>query len=218
MKLAKSQGKSTLKKYGWMGLIITAFILFVVGFLYFDRRNQISAMIQGLGGFGIAVAVLLMAGLCMTPIPSEGIVVLYLKIYGVIWGTTIAWVGASLSSLVIFVVARYYGQGFIQRLVTPERFKQIDDWVKRKGTLGLFIVRLLPIPAFAVNYVAGVIPSIRLWPYLWTAALSIIPYYVATALVFLGVAREIWTWLIIGGLGLIAFWGVGFAFNRRRII
>ncbi len=206
-----------LKKYSWVALIIAAFIVFVVAFLYFDRRNQISAAIQGLGVLGPVIAILLMVVLCMTPIPSEGLVVLFLKIYGIYWGTFYAWLGASLSSIVIFAIARYYGSNFIEKLIAPDRFNMVDRWVQRKGTVGLFIARLLPIPAFAVNYVAGVIPSVGFWPYLWTAAISIVPYYLGTALVFLGVSREIWRWLIIGGIAIVAFWSTGYMLNRHKI-
>ena len=205
-----------LKKHGWLALVILAFIVLIAVFLYLDRRNQISTIILSLGAFGVVVSVLIMAVTCMTPMPSEGLMVLFLKVYGVYWGTLFAWFGSNLSTIVIFVVARYYGQGFMKKLVTPVRFKLIDNWVKKKGTGGLFIARLLPVPAFAVNYVAGTIPSIRFWPYLWTAAVSIIPYYVGTSLVFLGIAKEARLWLILGGIAIIAFWGAGYLFNRRR--
>ncbi|MHB1651572.1 MAG: TVP38/TMEM64 family protein [Desulfitobacteriaceae bacterium] len=204
-----------IKKYSWIPLAVGIFVILVVAFLYFDRSNQISKAIQDLGSAGMVLAVLLMAFVCLTPIPSEGIVVLYLKIYGVYLGTFFAWFGSSLSSLVIFVIARYYGRRIMRKLVTPERFNVVDNWVKRKGTLGLLIARLLPIPAVIVNYIAGGLPSVRFWPYFWTASLSIIPYYVGTALVFLGVSNEIWLWLVIGGIAIIAFWGIGFVLNRR---
>ncbi len=216
MNLKESVDKLKLRKHGWLGLIIMAFTVFIAVFLYLDRRNQISSIILSLGAFGVVVAILLMSVVCMTPMPSEGLMVLFLKVYGVYWGTVFAWLGSNLSTVVIFVIARYYGQRLMQKLVTPARFKLIDNWVKRKGTGGLFVARLLPVPAFAVNYVAGTIPSIRFWPYLWTAAISIIPYYVGTSLVFLGIAKEVWHWLIVGGAAIIAFWSAGYLLNRRR--
>ena len=93
----------------------------------------------------------------------------------------------------------------------------VDQWIKGKGSLGLFVARLLPIPAFAVNYIASAMPSMKLWTYLWTAALAMIPYYVGTALVFLGVARETWIWLVLGIVALILFWGTGYVLNKRRV-
>lgn len=212
-----NEGKGNILKYGWTGLIIVVFIILIAAFFYFDRHNQISVIIREWGGWGVIFAVLLMAALCMTPIPSEGLVVMYLKIFGIYHGVLLAWLGSILSSLAIFIIIRVLGQRLMERLISPERFKQVDNWVEGKGSFGLFVARLLPIPAFAVNYIAGAMPSMKLWTYLWTAALSIIPYYIGTALVFVGVARETWIWLVVGMGALVLFWGIGYLLNKKRI-
>lgn len=209
--------KHNLLKYGWTGLIIVAFVILIAVFFYYDRQNKISVLIQAWGLWGAAFAILLMTALCMTPIPSEGLVILFLKIYGIYEGIFFAWLGSALSSLVIFFLARFYGKRLIQRLITAERLNTVDHWINGKGSIGLLVARLLPIPAFAVNYIAGVMPSMNLWTYLWTAALSMIPYYFGTALVFMGVAQETWIWLVAGVIALAAFWSVGYFFNKRRV-
>ena len=206
-----------IRKYGLIGLIISAFILLIAAFLYLDRRNEISVLIQAWGFWGILLAVLLMTVICMTPIPSEGLVVLFLKIYGITHGIFYSWLGSTLSSLTIFWLARIYGQKLLPKLISPTRFEIVDNWVQRKGSLGLFIARLLPIPAFVVNYIAGLMPSLKLWPYFWTQALAIVPYYIGTALVFMGVAQKTWIWLILGAAALIVFWGTGYALNKQQV-
>jgi len=209
--------KRNILKYRWTGLLIAVFVLLIVAFFYFDRRNGISVLIRAWGPWGVVFAIFLMAALCMTPIPSEGLVVLYLKIYGIYSGIFFAWLGSTLSAMAIFIIVRVYGQTLLKRLISPERFNVVDNWVKGKGALGLLVARLLPIPAFAVNYIAAAMPSMKLWTYLWTAALSMIPYYVGTALVFLGIARETWIWLVLGLVALSLFWGTGYVLNKRRV-
>jgi len=204
-------------KYGWTGVLIVAFVLLIAVFFYFDRRNEISVIIRAWGLWGIVFSIFLMSALCMTPIPSEGLVVLYLKIYGIYQGIFFAWLGSILSAMAIFIIVRVYGQTLMKRLISQERFNVVDNWIKGKGSMGLFVARLLPIPAFAVNYIAGAMPSIKLWTYLWTAALSMIPYYVGTTLVFLGVARETWIWMVLGIAALILFWGMGYFLNKRPL-
>ncbi|MFZ3100686.1 MAG: VTT domain-containing protein [Desulfitobacteriaceae bacterium] len=208
--------KVDLRKYGLIGVLITAFILFIAAFLYLDRRNEISVLIQAWGVWGILLAILLMTALCMTPMPSEGLVVLFLKIFGIYQGIFYSWLGSTLSSLAIFFIARIYGQKLMPKLISSKRFELVDNWIYRKGALGLLIARLLPIPAFAVNYIAGVMPSIKLWPYFWTVALSIVPYYIGTALVFMGVAQKTWLWFFLGAAALFVFWGTGYTLNKRQ--
>ena len=212
------RGRRTIRKYAWTGVIIVAFVMFIVAFFYLDRRNEISVIIQESGPVGVAFAILLMAALCTTPIPSEGLLVMYLKIFGIYEGIFLAWLGSTLSAVAIFVIVRVYGHMFIKKLISPQRFEVVDRWVKGKGALGLLIARLLPIPAFVVNYIASAMPSMKFWTYLWTAALSMIPYYLGTALVFLGVAQETWIWLILGSIALILIWITGYFLNKRRVI
>lgn len=206
------------KKQSWvLMVIIGVFIFLIIAFFYQDRQNSISSLIKSLGPKAVLLAVLLMALLSMTPIPSEGLVLMYLKIYGVFWGTLWAWVGSNLGSLIIFFIIKHYGQFLLERIISKERFETVNQWVKSRGTYGLFIARLLPIPAFAVNYIASLIPTINLWPYLWTQMVAIIPYYVGTALVFLGVAKETWYWILIGGFAIAAFWSISYLLNRKKI-
>ncbi|TGE32018.1 TVP38/TMEM64 family protein [Desulfosporosinus sp. Sb-LF] len=212
-----AEDKRTIGRYGWTGAIFVAIVILIAAFLYFDRRNELSVMIQAWGLWGIVFAILLMAALCMTPVPSEGLVVMYLKIYGVYQGVLFSWLGSTISALAIFVIVRVFGQRLMQKLISLKRFNIVDNWVKGKGSLGLLVARLLPIPAVVVNYIAAAMPSMKLWTYLWTAALSMIPYYVGTALVFLGVSRETWIWLVLGIVALIAFWGTGYVLNKRRV-
>lgn len=203
------------RKYLYFPLFLLLYAVLVVGFLYLDRRYALSLSIQRFGLWGYVIAVLIMALLYMTPIPSEGLLVLCFKIYGIYMGIFLSWTGMAMSSIITFLIAKLYGQKLVQKVVSPKNFTMVDSWVERKGTLGLFIARLLPIPAFAINCIAGVIPSIKFWPYFWTAAVSILPYYVVTALVFLGIYSGSWRWLMLGGFAVVVFWAAGYGLKRR---
>lgn len=191
------------------------FILFISGFFYLDRQNAITSLIQSLGWVGVILALFLMALLCMTPIPSEGLLLMYLKIYGVFGGTFLGWLGSNLGAIIIFFIVRYYGNFILQRIIKKERYETVNEWVERRGTVGLFIARLLPIPPFAVNYIGSLITSVKFWPYLWTQMVTIIPYYVGTTLVFMGVAKETWYWFLIGGTAISLIWGISYLLNRK---
>lgn len=198
------------------GGIAVLIVLFVAMFLYFDRGNEITALIQAWGAWGIILAVFLMAALFMTPVPSEGLIVLYLKIYGVYLGTLYSWIGSIISSIAFFYLARTYGQKLMKKLITQERFETVDNWVKEKGSFGLLIARFLPIPAFFVNCIAGTMPSIKIWTFFWTATVAIIPYFVGIALVFEGIANGTWKWVILGTVILLACLFTGYFITRKK--
>lgn len=178
-------------------------LLFLIGIAVFlllfflDKNQRITVILSTLGWFGGVVAVLLMTGLCMTPIPSEGLLFIYMKVFGIGLGLTYAWVGSSLSTVIIFLLARYYGRWMLQKVTQHERFEQINRWMTARGSLGLLLARLLPIPAFIVNYAAGLLTSTGFWTYLWTGVVSMIPYYTGAALLYLGISSH-WYWILIG--------------------
>lgn len=196
-------------------LIYGVVLLLAVLVLYLDRTGIISNTVRQWGPGGIVLAIFLMLVLCLTPIPSEGLLIIYLKVYGVWWGVFYSWLGAVLSSLVIFPIARTYGQAALRRFASESTFEEINGWVSRKGSVGLLVARLLPLPGFAVSYVAGILPSIRLTAYVWTAGVSLIPYYTGAALVFLGVTSKLTVAVAVGLLALAVFWVVGYSIHRR---
>lgn len=171
-------------------------------------------MIQSFGTLGIILAILFMMILCMTPIPSEGLLVMYMRVYGLGMGIIYSWIGSTLSMLVIYLIAKYFGRPMLQKVVSPNRFDQVNEWVRRHGTIGLLAARLLPIPAFVINYAAGLIPAVGFWNYAWTGALSILPYYLGAAFLYVGVSTN-WKWILVSVIPL-GLAGVASYIVRRR--
>jgi uncharacterized membrane protein YdjX (TVP38/TMEM64 family) len=209
--------KPNLKAKIWTILIFVVSIVVVVLFLYLDRHNALSRFLRSLGSLGVILAIIFKALITVTPVPTEGILIIYMKVYGVWWGVLYSWIGGILSSFLIFVAARHVGQPLLQSVITKVRFEQVDNWVKKRGVVGLLMMRLLPIPGFVSSYILGMIPSVGLWPYVWTEAVSVIPYYVGTALIFLGVSAHLTIWLAIGGFALVLFWALGYFYRKKFI-
>lgn len=194
------------------GVVVIGVLLTVIAYMC-SGHHGIPERIHSWGPIGIIVAVLLMAAFHMTPLPSDGLLIMYFKVFGVVWGGLYGWVGSLVSALCLYGLARYLGQGVLRSSIPEKHFKQVDNWVLRKGQRGLFMARLLPIPAFAVNCVAGVMPSVRLWAYLWTAALSIVPYFCAVGLVYVGMSTPLRAWAFVGGAALVLMWVGSYALS-----
>ncbi|HWQ89558.1 MAG TPA: VTT domain-containing protein [Desulfitobacteriaceae bacterium] len=203
------------KNYSRLTLITIMFFALIVLFFYFDRQNELSHLIRAWGLSGILLSIFLIALLCMTPIPSEGLLILLFKIFGVYEGALYAWLGSILGSLANFYLARYFGQIFFEKLITPRRLHMVDHWISKNGPLGLMITGLSPIPPIAIAYIAGVMPSVKPWTLIWTAALSIIPYYVGAALVYVGVSKSTWIWVAVGGVTILTLWGIGYTLFKK---
>lgn len=198
----------------WTVGIVVVGVLLVVGFFRIDRHNQVSMAIQGWGAWGIVLSVLLMAAFCVIPVPSEFLMVMNMKVFGVWWGIFYTWIGAMLGAVAVFYVARSMGARLLEAFISEERLQQVNDWIGRKGALGLLLARLVPLPFIVVNYAAGVLRSVKTWEYIWTTGVGLLPYDVGAALVFLGLSTRYTIWLAVGGLAVVGIWVGGYFFNR----
>lgn len=199
----------------WSVVVVVGGIGLVIAFLHFDRNGQLSAAMRSWGGVGVVVSVLLMGLFCVIPVPSEFLMVMNMKVYGVWWGIFYSWSGAMVGATVVFFMARHMGSRLLQAFVSEARLSQVESWVQRRGVWGLLLARLVPLPFIVVNYAAGVIRSVRVWDYVWTTGVGLLPYDVGAALVFLGFSKRFLIWLIIGGVAIVGFWIGGFVVNRH---
>lgn len=199
----------------WSGLLFLAGLAGIAAFFWADRHGDLSRLVSSWGVWGVLLAVLAMAVVCMVPLPSEFLLMLDMRVYGVALGVLYAWLGSLLGTAAIFPIARHLGRPVLQRFISEERMEQVESWVRDRGTAGLLVARLLPVPGFAVNYIAGVMRPVRLWPYLWTAAVTMIPYYIGTALVYLGVVTRLAVWIVFGAIALAAAAGLSLWFRRQ---
>ncbi len=201
-------------------VIIGAVALLVVLWLYFHYRHyfpmrHLIRLIQNSGGWGIGIAIALMAILCIIPVPSEALIFVYMGIYGVGWGLFYSWVGAIIGAVVAMYLTRYFGQPFVRRFLPEERQIQVNEWVARRGTMGLFALRFAPfVPYHALNYVAGLL-DVRLWPFVWTTALGIVPFDLAMGGIFLGISSGLLVWLALGVFAVAVLMILGFIFRKK---
>ncbi|MDB5083851.1 MAG: hypothetical protein JWN30_737 [Bacilli bacterium] len=200
---------------------ISTAVLFLAGislillFFYFDRQDTVSVVLRSWGTWGILLSIALMAFLSIMPVPSEFLLILNMKIYGVVSGILYAWIGTMAGTLLTFIIIRFYGMPLLKQWVSEAVWIKVDRWVSKRGAIGLLIARLLPIPASVVNYAAGCLESVRLWDYFWTAAVSIWPYYLGAASLFVGIPKGITKGMLLGGAILLVLWLVGSFLNRK---
>ncbi len=196
-----------------IGILIVG-ILLVVGFFYLDKNNRISLAIQSWGAWGIILSIFLMAMFCVIPVPSEFLMIMNMKIFGVWWGIFYTWIGAMIGAVAVFFIARSIGSRIIQAFITEKRLQQVNKWIKNRGPVGLLMVRLVPLPFIVVNYSAGVMESVSTWEYVWTTGIGLLPYDLGAALVYLGLSTKYIWWIAIGGLAVVGIWVGGYLFSR----
>lgn len=185
-------------------------------FSYHYRHDieHVVLIVQSLGFYGVAIAVVAMAIMCIIPVPSEFLIIVNIEMYGVFWGSVYSWVGAVIGAVVAMRLTRQHFQPLYRRIFSEQRQNQVDTWVKRRGTLGLLGLRLTPFPYHALNYIAGML-DVRLWPFLWTTGIGLIPFYVFFGGAALGVTHGVIPAIITGVIVLLVMGVMGIYVKKR---
>jgi uncharacterized membrane protein YdjX (TVP38/TMEM64 family) len=144
-------------------------------------------------------SMMLVTAFSILPIPAEVFMFRNLHAYGVLPGTVLNWSGALLGAEILFLftrfvrisIARTSKFSYPYRLFSREQGKLQKIW-------GLILVRVLPVPAKAVDITAGIIRTITWWEFTWTTAVGMIPYQLFMILIYHGwQARSFYMLLVV---------------------
>jgi uncharacterized membrane protein YdjX (TVP38/TMEM64 family) len=95
-------------------------------------------------------------------------------IFGVVWGTTLNWLGATIGATGAFFLARTLGGGALSALL-GKRAAVLERIAGDGAFAAILRLRLIPIVPFnALNFGAG-LAGMRPWPYITATAIGIIP-------------------------------------------
>jgi uncharacterized membrane protein YdjX (TVP38/TMEM64 family) len=107
-----------------------------------------------------------------------------------------------LGASIAFWLARRLGRPFVERMVSRNDWRVLDDWAAVNGWQVVLISRFIPVIAFnLINYAAG-LTGLSWWRFIWTTGVGILP--LTTLMVVMGdnvesLGWESWLALLIGG-------------------
>lgn len=206
---------STAKPLARLGVGIAALVaLAVLGRTAGAYVPEFAVWVEGLGWWGPAVFVAAYAAATVAFVPGAILTIAAGAIFGVVEGTIIVFIAATLGAMGAFLVARYFARSAIERRIEGNaKFAAIDRAVAAKGRRIVLLLRLSPMfPFNLLNYALGLtrvsfgdyaIASIGMLPgtLLYVYAGAVLGEVAALAG---GVAPE-------KGAGYYAFWAVGLA-------
>jgi uncharacterized membrane protein YdjX (TVP38/TMEM64 family) len=163
----------------------------------------------------------------MTSLSIPGSIVLTLlsgTIFGVLPGTLIVTVSATIGGACAFIMSRYFFREAILRKFRAQ-FEKLDDKFKKNGKTFFLTLRLLPASPFVVINLLMGLTTIKLWTFIWITFCGMLPggfiyVYAGRKISEIKSPSEIMTWPIILALlalGLMAyFFKWLMSFNHQR--
>jgi uncharacterized membrane protein YdjX (TVP38/TMEM64 family) len=146
------------------------------------------------GHWGPVLFVLGYAAATVAFLPGSLLTLAAGALFGLVWGTAIAFGGAVAGSTAAFLVSRYLARPLVVRRLAPDpRFRRIDEAVGARGLRLVLLLRLSPVLPFNVlNYALGA-TRVRLGDYLLGAA-GMLP----------GTVLYVWTGKLAGDVASVA--------------
>lgn len=196
-----------------LGIGVTALVaLLALGRIAGAYVPQFASWVEGLGWWGPAVFALAYAAATIAFVPGAILTLAAGAIFGVVEGTLIVFVAATLGATGAFVVARYFARAAIERRIEGNvKFAAIDRAVAQRGRRIVLLLRLSPMfPFNLLNYALG-LTQVRLWDYV-VASIGMLPgtlLYVYAGAVAGEVAALAGGVAPAKGAGYYAFWVVG---------
>jgi uncharacterized membrane protein YdjX (TVP38/TMEM64 family) len=146
-----------------------------LGRLFGSYVPVIAAAVRDYGVWGPLVFVLAYAAACLALVPASLLTLAAGAIFGLVDGTIIVLIAATLGSAIAFLVSRYLARGLVERrLGDDRRLEAIDRAIGGAGFKIVTLLRLSPVIPFSLlNYALG-LTRVRFRDYL-LASVGMIP-------------------------------------------
>ena len=142
-----------------LALILAGVFLFFYYDLYsfFVSKKKIVHFVNSFGPLSVVIFIgLQIVQVLVAPIPGElnGFIGGYL--YGPVLGTIYSTIGLTIGSCLAFLLARWLGMPFVEKIVTPQVIQKYDYFMEHRGIPITFILFLIPgFPKDALSYIIG---------------------------------------------------------------
>jgi len=126
-------------------------------YLFFKDRNKLIGFIKSQPFDEMVFILIQIIQVIAAPIPGEvsGFIGGYL--YGPLWGTIYSTIGLTLGSWLAFMLARFFGEPLLEKVVKREVFEKFDHFMEHRGLLVSFLLFLIPgFPKDYLCYIMGV--------------------------------------------------------------
>ncbi|KAF0834579.1 TVP38/TMEM64 family protein [Ornithinibacter aureus] len=182
--------------------IASALVWVVIG----GDLDTVQSTVESTGAWGPVAYVALHVLLTLVPVSKNLLAGVAGALFGLAGGIALSWVGAMVSAVVTFAIARRLGRAAVASMTGP-RIDRVEEIMRQQGLLAVIIARVTPvIPFTVVNYGAGV-TAVSTRDFVLGTAIGIVPGTVGYAALGASAGRDATTFVIAGIVAVVLFAG-----------
>ncbi len=194
----------------------------VAGVAFFVLISQLSQqyadvlteVTQQTGWYGVLSYVgITVAAIVIAPLGTGFLLPVAANSFGPFWAGTYSIIGWVIGSLIAFVLARRYGQGFVKDMTLVRRIHQFEARLPHTHFILLLVVLRMLLPVDLMSYALGFGSSVAFAPFMVTTVLGVTPFaYLFSYASVASVSIQV----VVGVLGMVAFlFGVYFMHQQH---
>ena len=174
------------KKFKKSGLKFSILLLIIISLVLAAKYTalgdymsveKVRELIQEAGVYGPLIFILVYVIVTVTFLPGTPFTIASGVLFGTLKGGMLTVVGATVGAGIAFLIARFFGGDFVNKLL-KNKFKKIyeyDEKIEKNGFLVMLFLRLIPLfPFNGLNFAMG-LTKIRKRDYISATFLGIIP-------------------------------------------
>lgn len=141
-------------------LLIVLSVYFFIHFdlyLFFKDKEKLLHFIRSYPYDQVIFIAIQIIQVVAAPIPGELTGIIGGILYGPLWGTIYSTIGLTLGSWIAFMLARFFGEPLLEKVVSKEVFAKFEHFMEYKGLFVSFLLFLIPgFPKDYLCYIMGV--------------------------------------------------------------
>lgn len=167
-------------------IVVTALACFYIYWVYKNNETEsFQELVSSFGPWGVLFMLALqILQVVFAIIPGEPIELAMGALYGTFWGCLICLVGVVIGTILIFLLVKWLGKGFVDGVADSDKFKKLK-FLKNPTGRDVFIFLLMFIPGTPKDLLTYFAPftGINIWRFLVISFIARIPSVISSTYV-----------------------------------
>lgn len=148
-----------------------------------DDEARVKKWVEGFGWLGpIVIFLAMIIQMFLLVIPTILLMIVAILAYGPIWGSILIFVAVIIASSVGYMIGKYMGSSWIERLLGEKTTSKVSSFIKNYGFWAVVITRVNPfLSNDAISFVAGIL-KMNYLKFISATALGIAPLILLIAI------------------------------------